>query len=374
MKKFLAILLAMMLIMVSVSALATGDVNQPTGDPQTEDEGGDEGGSTGNTQVVSVDPSTASGAAGNPTKPVQVEITKSIANTEDDVYQQADRHPEVTLTFTAEVTSVELSTETVDTAPAVTFEQLTIGENADNGQLKINLPSYKAVGIYTYTVTEAATGYAGMHEAANLELKVTVIQNVENGNLEIAGIAVRQDDVKTDDIENVYKSGRIMVTKLVDGKMGDRTKEFPITITLTAPEGKTVASTVTYKVNGGSATTVTFNDEGEAEVKVNLKHEDSVEIFNIPEGVTYTIVEDDDIEHVDNPTDEQENANAYKVEGEIKEDTEIEVAARTSYEITNTKDIDVDTGITLETLPYVLLMALAVMGFVALKLRRREEY
>lgn len=371
MKKFLAILLAMMLVMVSVAALATEGGNTEGGTTEGTTEGGTTEGES-ETQVVSIDPSTASEAAGTPTTPIMVKIRKSIAATADDVWKPADRHPEVTLKFTAEQKSVELSTET--TAPEVTFNDLTIGENADYGDLEINLPSYKAVGIYTYTVTEEATGYAGMHEAANLELKVTVIQNVETGNLEIAGIAVRQDDVKTDDIENVYKSGRVKVTKIVDGKMGDRTKEFPITITLTAPEGKTVASTVTYQINGkGEATDVTF-DGSEATVEVMLKHNDYVEISNLPEGVTYTIVEDNDIKHVDDPKDEQTNPDAYKVDGEIEDDTEIAIAELTEYEITNTKDIDVDTGITLETLPYVLMMALAVMGLAALRLRKREEY
>lgn len=369
MKKFLAILLAMLLVLVTAMPFALAEEGAPGGE-----NGNTEGGNTEDdaTQVVSIDPDTASGAAGKPTKPVTVKIKKSItAKEEKDVYKTADRHPEVTLEFTAEEKSVTLSTET--TAPEVTFNELTIAESADYGELEINLPSYKAVGIYTYTVTEAATGYAGMTEAADLELKVTVIQNVENGNLEIAGIAVRQDDVKTDDIENLYKSGRLLVTKIVDGNMGDRTKEFPITVTLNAPSEKTVASTVTYKVNDGDAQTVTFTN-GKAEVKVNLKHNEFVEIFNIPEGVTYTVVEDEDIVHLDAPDGDDENANAYKVEGEETEDTEITVGERTEYDITNTKTIIPDTGISLESLPYVLLMVLAMFGFVVLKLRKREEY
>ena len=350
MKKFLAILLAMMLALVSVAALATEEEETP---------------------VISIDPSTAEDAAGTPTKPVTVKITKSI--TADDVYNAVDRHPEVTLEFKAEEFSVELSTET--TAPEVTFNELTIAEDKDDGELEINLPSYKAVGIYTYTVEETDLKYAGFTQASNLELKVTVIQNVETGNLEIAGIAIRQDDVKTDDIENIYKSGRVKVTKIVDGNMGDRTKEFPIIITLNAPEGKTVASTVTYKVNDGDATAVTFTD-GKAEVKVDLKHEDFVEIFNLPEGVTYTVVEDEEkINHVDDSLDEPTDVDAYKVDGEFEEEAvEIAVAERAEYEITNTKDIVPDTGVALESLPYVLMMAVTLAGFVALKLRKREDY
>ena len=54
--------------------------------------------------------------------------------------------------------------------------------------------------------------------------------------------------------------------------------------------------------------------------------------------------------------------------------TTTKVVVADTITITNTKDIIPDTGITLETLPYVLLMALAMMGLVALKLRKREEY
>ena len=383
MKKIIALLLALMMALVCVSALADDPI-VPTGDdpevmePSGDDTQSDDNGNT--TQVVSIDPSTASGATGKPTVPVTVKIKKSISATPNDVYQASDRHPVVTLNFTAVQKSVELSTETV--APEVTFETLTIGENADEGDLEINLPSYKAVGIYTYTVTETPTNLAGMNDATNLELKVTVIQNTTTGDLEIAGIAVRQDNVKTDNIENVYKSGRLKVTKKVDGNMGDRNKEFPITITLNAPTGKTVASTVTYKINDtGNATAVTFNN-GTAEVKVNLKHDDFVEIINIPEGVTYTVIEDEydatskkGILH--NESDSQENPEieyAYYVENEVKTAATITVADITEITITNTKSIIPDTGVTLDSAVYMLIMALAVAGFVALKIRRREDY
>jgi len=370
MKKFIALLLALMMALVCVSALAADGEPVTNPDDQGTTPPANGGGTT--TKVVSVDPSTASGAAGNPTKPVTVEIEKSIVTTPDDVYNPSDRHPEVTLTFTATKKSVELSTET--DAPEVTFDALTIGENEDGGKLKINLPSYKAVGIYTYTVTEAPTKLAGMNEATGLELKVTVIQNTQTGDLEIAGIAVRQDGVKTDNIKNIYKSGRLKVTKIVDGNMGDRTKAFPIIIVLNAPTGKTVASTVTYKINNtGTGSAVTFTD-GKAEVKVNLKHNDSVEIYNIPEGVTYTIVEDNAIKHVSAANDEPDNVNAYKVDGQVETATEITVASTTEKTITNTKTIDVDTGVTLDSAVYVLIMALALAGFVALKVRRREDY
>jgi len=373
MKKFLAILLAMMLALVSVAALAEGGNTETTTGTETTTptEGGEN-------KVVSIDPAKAASAAANPTKEVTVTIPKVITSVvKEDVYDAADVHPEVTLNFDEiTCTKVELSTITDPTkAPQVTINALTIKEGDGEGDLEINLPSYAVVGVYTYSITENATNIAGMTEAADLELKVTVIQNTKNGNLEIGGIAVRQEGDKVTEIENGYKSGRLKVTKLVDGNMGDRTKEFPITITLVAPEGKTVESTVTYQINGeGEATTVAFSGN-KAEVKVNLAHEDYVEIANIPEGVTYYFVEDAAIKHLDVETAEPDNKEAYKVEGEIQEgDKEtIAIAALTEKEIMNTKEVIPDTGITLESMPYVLMMALSLAGFVVLKLRKREE-
>ncbi len=383
MKRFLAILLAMMLVLTMVMANVTAFAQDV--DPATE-QGGDEGNVTpaegdATSNVVSIDPNsnTVKAASATPTKAVTVTIPKVItAEAEEQVYSADDKHPEVTLAFTVAAKSVELST--VSTAPAVTIESLKINQGVGTGDLKINLPSYAAVGIYTYTVTETATNIAGMTEAKNLELKVTIIQDVENNKLMIGGIAVRQDGTKTTEIENKYESGRLKVTKTVAGNLGDRTKEFPITITLNAPEGKTVASTVSYTINGeGDATTVTFSNDGTATVKVNLKHNDYVEIANLPVGVTYTVVEDNTITHNNAATDNPTNVNAYLVEGETKvEEGEsapaISAATLSTETITNTKEIEVDTGITLESVPYVLMMTLALVGFATLGLRKREDY
>ena len=348
MKKLLAILLALMMVLVSVAALA--DEN----DSKKED----------TTPVVSVD-ATKVNTAGVPTEKADVTIRKVITPG-----RETDTHPALTLKFTVGTGIGTLST--VTTAPAVEIPDLSIAEGAGSADLTIKLPSYSAVGVYTYPITEEATNIAGMTEAQNLELKITVIQNGEN--LQVAGIALRQDNVKVDKITNLYKAGTLTVTKTVAGNMGDRTKAFPITITLTAPTGKTVASTVTYAIGEGTASNATFNEDGVATIKVNLKHGETVTINNIPEGVTYTAVEDTTIKHLTAADEEQTNANAYLVEGEVTNATSITANVVTAKTIKNTKTIDVDTGVTLDSTVYMLIMALALAGIVVLKIRRREDY
>ena len=376
MKKLLAILLALMMVLVSVAALAADDPADTNGNDQGTTA---PAGNTGTDVKVSI--AAPSASAGTPTKAVDVEINKIITPT---VVEEADKHPELKLRFTVGTGTPTLSTET--TAPAVSIPSFTIDEGAGSGKMTIKLPSYKAVGVYTYPITEdiiddsdpddvKVLDIAGMTEANKLELKVTVIQDVQNNQLVIGGIAIRQDDVKVDKITNLYKSGDLSVTKTVDGIMGDRTKSFPITITLQASTGKTVASTVSYI--GGNVTTAqnaTFDATGKAVIEVQLKHGETVTIHNIPEGVTYKVEEDSSIIHVSAADVQPENVNAYYVTGEVKNAAEITVGSNTPITITNTKTIDVDTGVSLDSTVYMLIMALALVGFVVLKVRRREDY
>ena len=378
MKKFIALLLALMMALVCVSALAAdGDPVPTTGDPVPTT------GDQGTTPPADVEVSIAAPAtsAGTPTEAVDVKINKIITST---VAETTDKNPALKLRFTVGTGTVALSTETA--APAVSIPSFAISEGAASAEMTIKLPSYKAVGVYTYSITEdiiddtdpddvKVLDVAGMTEAENLELKVTVIQDVENNKLVIGGIALRQDNVKVDKITNLYKSGDLSVTKTVEGNMGDRTKPFPFTITLQAPTGKTVASTVSY--SGGNVTTATnatFDENGKAEIKVQLKNNETVTIHNIPEGVTYTIIEDAAIKHLATADLEPENANAYLVEDEVTTATAITVGSNTVKTIKNTKTIDIDTGVALDFVPYVLIMVLALAGFVALKVRRREDY
>ena len=60
-------------------------------------------------------------------------------------------------------------------------------------------------------------------------------------------------------------------------------------------------------------------------------------------------------------------ATAGPAEGEITKDG-------ATVAVKNTKEITVPTGISLEKLPYVLILAVAVMGAAVLVIRKREEY
>ena len=308
----------------------------------------------------------------SPTPGVSFTLTKTytVAGT-GDAHNPAD-----TLQFEVSDVAITESSNNSRTGYAVTIADVTVAEDAEEAVITIQLPEYDYPGVYSYTIKEKDTNKAGVtYLADTLYLKVTVITDTADaGNLKIAGIAVHKaaaDGTKIDEFENTYTAGTLKVTKTVTGNMGDWTKDFTFTVTFTAGTSGTeqdvvngiIAATFTGK-DGNTQTTPVQNitvdkwSEGKATSTFTLKHGDSVMFENIPSGVSYVVTETADKDYVTTKTGDSDTIT----------DSD-KVAA-----FTNNRELTPDTGITLETLPYVLLMVLAAMGLVVLKLRKREDY
>jgi len=377
MKKFLAILLAMMLVLAMGMTAYASEI--PGGENNQEEEvvggnegeGGSEGGET--TGVVSIEPRNTA-AKQDVTIPKAYSFTGSTASL-----------PAHTLSFVVDNDNATVANATAGTtAPEVSIDPITFTadefgkETEANAKkdLTIHLPEYTATGIYTYSFTETDASVAGIQYIENaLQLKVTVIQG-ENG-LELGGIAIRQDDVKTDEIANEYKAGTLEVSKKVTGNAGETAKDFEVTVTFTAAEGETVFSNIPYTLTGNAALTkidgaevaaaegvIPYGDGWtEKTVTFTLRHTDKIKFDNIPEGVAYVVEETD-------YTGDAYDAATYadSAEGSIAK------ANDNTVEITNNKTTEVDTGISVDSIPYVLMMVLALAGAAMLVARRREEY
>ena len=106
---------------------------------------------------------------------------------------------------------------------------------------------------------------------------------------------------------------------------------------------------------------------------------DSVTFQDIPYGVTYTITEPEKegqqtFIELDQQTDPKyiNDATAYTRDDDITGKIEKVTDSKT---VKNTKEFTPpETGIALETLPYVLILALALMSAAVLVIRKREEY
>ena len=241
------------------------------------------------------------------------------------------------------------------------------GENAKKN-ITITLPTYTSVGIYTYTFTETDGGTAGVtYRSDAITLVVTVIE--KNGKVRVAAVHTEgEGEAKSGEFNNEYSAGSLSVKKTVTGIMGDQQKEFTVKVTFTAPEGDTVREAITY-VDGTETKTIAAGEgwTGSKEVEITLKHDETVTFTNIPYGVTYAVVENDYTAEADGGYD----AASYNFDDNNKK---IDTASE-NVTITNNKDGNIDTGINMDSMPYILLLAVACMGlfvFISKKRMMRE--
>ena len=297
---------------------------------------------------------------------VTIDVTYTATNT-------GTTSPAETFSFSVVKTSVSHAAAGVTTEDmpniAVGGVAFVEGEAAQGGTMvkpmTITLPpvdDFPSVGIYTYTIQPQEGTTAGVaYYTEDIRLVITVIEAAD-GQRRIAAIHTESgepgDTEKSNDIEYTYSAGSLSVTKSVTGNLGDRAKEFNVWVTFTAPEAGVVNSTISYIVDGETKTIAPAEwEENTASVQIALHHEETVTFTNIPYGVTYHVAED------------SYEAEDYKTSYN-KQDGTIG-AASDAVTITNTKGTTVDTGIALDSLPYVLLIAVAVVGVVAFTAKKR---
>ena len=273
--------------------------------------------------------------------------------------------PEETFTFTAfTCTSVTDAADgvTTDNAPVPdTIAGVTLNSTTTSGTATINLPTYTSVGVYTYTFNQIVGTTSGVtyykdDAVQNMSLVVTVVE--QNGKVRVAAVHVEAGTASTDktgEITNTYDSGTLAVSKTVTGLLGDKTKEFSVTVEFTPADGEEIKSAITF--NGGSFTEAQSVDNNKA--TFNIKHGQTITFSNIPVGVTWKVTEDD------------YSSDGYTTTYSKQTDTMTNAAATCA--ITNDKGGTPDTGIILDSLPYILICLFAVVGTVILIVRRSRK-
>lgn len=199
--------------------------------------------------------------------------------------------------------------------------------------------------------------------SGNIKLVVTVIE--QDGFIRVAAVHTEtpvstDPNLKSDEIANTYSAGSLKITKTVTGNMGDKTKYFDVTVTLTGETGKTYAES--YGVTGGSHAGNPETIKIGEPTTFKIKDGDTITIKNLPYGVTYTVAEDDYTGDKDgyDPADYTFSDVAQKIDSESDTVT-----------ITNNKDAEIDTGVTLDAAPYFLLLAVAAVGMFLLLSKKR---
>lgn len=174
-------------------------------------------------------------------------------------------------------------------------------------------------------------------------------------------------------ITNSYTSNRadLTVTKTVTGNMADLEEKFTFQMSI---EGTYDPARITYKkgTEEGKLSDLTDN-------KFTLKNGESIVFNGIPAGAVVTVAENgaDDYKTTvaisNTPTEDVMMLAEDASSGNSKSGTvEIDATAKT-IAFTNEKDMPVNTGVILDTLPYILMLAAVGGGAIAFFLRKRHH-
>ena len=329
--------------------------------------------------------------------------------------------------FSFTATQVKTGTGIITADAAVTIPDISF--TADEAKTtkqraKVNFPEYTQAGQYEYTVTESQTADPavadGEHEKmimskAEYTMDVYVTENTE-GNLVIDNIIVKKmKDDKGDDAQgtkvtdigdtdtngfnftNTYVQeagtgtnpttpdpdytnfGSLNVSKTIsvpEGVQADANKEFDFTATFKFPDGTDANTLGGVKGNG---TVISLKQDGTYTFK--LKTTEKMKFTGVPVGTKISVTESATPNYKGSAAvvingAAQDTVTAGKYDEAITVSDKTLGKAKNTVDVTNTyNDVPV-TGIIMNTLPYVLMIALcgvALIAFVGFKRRRLQK-
>lgn len=173
-----------------------------------------------------------------------------------------------------------------------------------------------------------------------------------------------EDTIKEDTTfyaKYVPASANLTVTKTVTGKLGDTNKAFTFTIT---KDGKPVNNITEDNIEARDGAQWLNDGNG----KFTLKDGASIIFKNLPSG-QYKVVEDDYIG--------EKYETSYVVDSGTPENgQEATVTIGTDakrIDFTNHRNLEPDLGVLLDTLPYIVILAVVAGGVALLMLRKRRK-
>lgn len=289
-----------------------------------------------------------------------------------------------TLTFTA---------ASADTNPDGGTAKLEVAALAvsslEPGCLSITVPSLSVAGIYEWTITENIANTAGVTYSSDT-VHVTVLVEYDNTNHKLVigdytfYIDREEDGTKSTTLTNKFEAHGCTVAKDVQGNMSNENDEFEITVTLVSYY-KPVRTNINF-----AGSTVTPDDWTEKTTRsgdkiweyskaLNYSEAAGPKTFsNLPHNV-YVKVEE---------TESEMNGYEYvatnmAIGGEVSADEDgkpLDIGGYLwiwSYDqdceftVVNSKTSTIVTGVSADSLPYIVLLGAAVMVGAAMIIRRR---
>lgn len=272
------------------------------------------------------------------------------------------------------------------------------------------------VGEYSYTITESTPAYPGVTPVdSTLTMKITVVNQLDEQKQPIANsygyyVALYRDNKKVeakDAFKNSYDSKSLTLSKTVHGALADLNKDFTFTIKFTkdtgvdannlymGPQVGTLGTNVSIKPEGTATTPLAANTylELDKPYTVSLRHNDSLELSNLPAGIKYEVFENgsevsgsdvvlnttntsgQNVKYVVTVKDADQNAVSFSNNNTVSGQINKEKPANVTTAFHNTNNAEPDMGVVLDNAPYIAMLAIVAIGGVALMLnkRRRDE-
>lgn len=312
---------------------------------------------------VPVTPSTTTSVS---TEPVtEVTLTKTY-NVTSGLTQAED------FTFTLTGNSVTKSSVTAVPAIDSSATEYTVSFDAldttATGTFTIDLSKLNItrVGVYTYTIHEVAGTTPGVtYDDQDVTMHITAVNNKEeDGQIDLyvalykGGTKVKAEDA----FANTYTAYQLSTTKTVKGNFADHSKYFEFTVNLKGTDGKTYAPVTAALETADSENATVF-----ANIAVDgqdhtfyLKHNQTINITNLPNDVEYTVTE----------VGADQAGFEYTL---TSTNTTGKMTENQAASFVNVREGTVDTGVILDNAPYIALMAIVVAGAAVMVIKKRRH-
>lgn len=314
--------------------------------------------------------------------------------------------PDETFNFTVTKDTTKTAAEIQGVMPTIEASGFSIAftnvTGTANNSYTITLPAFTRVGEYYYTISETAGTTAGVeYDSTSVRLKVTVL--TQNGQfyryveLFRIGEGANGSDVKvggdptsptggtyTPAFTNTFTATTptppsggepggddnnvtaLSLQKLVTGNYGDTDQYFDFKVVFTVPNGENydngtiTVSETSYAVNGTkNPTTIIKDTDGTFTATFKLKANETLQFGSVPVGMTYAFTEENQ------PTDY--TVTSANCSGTVTENQNIKAT------ITNYRDKEIPTGISLDSLPYVIILATVAAAALLIVLKKKAK-
>lgn len=252
-------------------------------------------------------------------------------------------------------------------------------------------------GTYVYSLTENESSNNNVAEDNDTSENLYVVVNVQWADADNPGgstviqsaymmTTLSDTDTKVTDAtftNTAVTNSDVTITNTVKGTAANTDEYFAYTVILRDGTGSYAieysdSSDTTYS----NPTTIEAKPDGADEsgyaVTIYLKSGQSATIKNLPEGADYSVTQAandyDSSSYLISDSDTASISTDSTTDGESLEATgSVDDANADTVAFTNTKGFVAATGITSNTLPFVMIAAIAVAGVVVLLVKRRRR-